>query len=684
MNRQMNFTIVDRLHEHATQQPTATAFRFLNDHGHETGELSYLQLWQEAHSVASFLKTIATPGSRIMLFFPPGLSYITAFYGCLLAGMVAVPLYPPRRNVKSDRIIKVAQSCQAVIALTTASELTTVKAAWDEQNALGLSLDFYSTDSIAFSPDCDPDLHQDLIDIAPATPAFLQYTSGSTGTPKGVIITHENIIANVRHLSLMSSGNKDDKFVNWLPLFHDLGLITAVLWPVYLGAPSTLMAPASFVRDPVAWLKAISHYRGSMCGAPNFSYDLCVDKIADADLNGIDLSCWRVAYNAAEPVRADTLHKFSERFSSHGFTAEAFYPGYGMAEATVFITGGAAALKPLQLTVNRKALAEHRLELVDDAHSFATKIIACGSASFPHDVKIVDPQTTHALEQGKVGEIWFAGPSVSPGYWQLGELSDATFAQKIIDDQSNFAYLRTGDLGVIYRGELFVTGRIKDLIILRGRNYYPQDIELSIAKAHSAIRPGYVAAFSLVDTDLERLVVVAEIEREFFRSMKADEVVNAIRHRVALEHEVAVDQVVLLKPYKIPVTSSGKIMRRQTRQMLLDGELDMIAQSEITGLHYVAPNTATEMALCEIWRRVLKLTQLGIDDDFFEIGGDSINALEISVQVRKCFDGLELDVAQLLEFPTVAQLARQLDLKVAHAQSKKNHFPSPQNKAIRI
>ncbi len=684
----MSLTIVARLFAHAQSIPNAVAFRYLQDLESPPQELSYKSLWQEAAAIADFLRSVAAPGSRVMLFFPPGMAYIKAFYGCLLARMIAVPLYPPRRNVKSDRIINVAQSCQSTVALTTQSELASVQASWGEQNTFRLPLCFYATDEIDGAS-------QSVIfctDIELAAPAFLQYTSGSTGTPKGVIITHNNIMANVKHLSLMAGGNQEDIFVNWLPLFHDLGLITAVLWPVYLGASSTLMAPATFVRNPIVWLKAISRYRGSVCGSPNFAYDLCTNKIADADLLALDLSSWRVAYNAAEPVRAETLNKFTARFSACGFHAQAFYPGYGMAEATVFITGGVSSEKPTQLNVNKRMIAEHKLELVDEADDMAIRIVACGTALPPHDVRIVNPDTGCELASGSIGEIWFAGPSVSPGYWGLLELSNATFNQKIVNQNTNQnLYLKTGDLGVMWGNELFVTGRIKDLIILRGRNYYPQDIEDSATSAHMALRRGYCAAFSVLENNIELLVVVAEVEREHFRTINVDEIVSAIRQRVVLDYEVNVDQVVLLKPYKIPVTSSGKIQRRQTRQLLLSQELDVIAQSGFmnkTELEfkdsYVAPGSEAERLLYGIWCAVLERDHISITDNFYDIGGSSLSALEISAEVRKQFPAMDMNVEQMLDFPTIAKLAQFLEIKIAHAKSKQVSIANLKRRVVAI
>lgn len=676
----MSFTIVDSMVEHARSKPDEVAFRFLSDIEHAAQELSYKQLLQEASVVAMFLSKIAEPGSRVMLFFPPGLAYIKAFYGCLLAGMVAVPLYPPRRNVKSDRIMKVAQSCQSVLALTTQSELASVKAAWEQQNSLNLPLDFHATDNIIASE--APHFAPPVLDID--APAFLQYTSGSTGVPKGVIITHRNIIANMQHLSLMSEGDASEVFVNWVPLFHDLGLVTAILWPLYLGAPSILMAPATFVRSPLQWLKAISHYRGTMCGAPNFAFDLCVEKTPASELSALDLSSWRVAYNSAEPIKATTLDEFSHYFSPCGFKAEAFYPCYGMAEATVFIAGGESATKPTILTVDKNKIADFRLELLDGNDPMAIRIVGCGTAFAPHEVKVVDPDCATQVLDGTVGEIWFSGPSVSPGYWKLEEISRETFGQRIVGDASGKPWLRTGDLGVMWHGELFVTGRMKDLIILHGRNYYPQDIEESCAAAHESIRAGCCAAFSLIEDGAERLVVVAEVEREYFRTLDVDAVTNAIRQRIWLDHEANVDQVVLLKPYKIPVTSSGKIQRRQTRQMLLANELELISQSGSNRVKkLVEPSSEIETILHDIWRSVLKCEKLGVTDNFFSLGGDSLAAIDVSAQVQKHFKDVALDIEQLLDFPTIAQLASFIEL---HANSKtvvssnpplrQNHAPS--------
>ncbi len=664
----MRFTLVDRLHHHALARPDATAFRFLDDSTVAPQDMTYAQLWRGAAGVARHLSSRAAPGSRIMLFFPPGLDYITAFYGCLLAGMVAVPLYPPRRNMKSDRIVNVARSCEASVALTTVAEVDTVQAAWDQQNDSQLPLTLYATDSIIPS-DRVPSR---CLPSAPDGIAFLQYTSGSTGMPKGVIVTHANIVANARHLTDMVPTDESDVFVNWVPPFHDLGLVMGMLVPVLLGALSVLMAPASFVRDPARWLHAISRYRGTRGGAPNFAYDLCVDKVSDADLALLDLSSWRVAYNCAEPVRADTLERFSARFAACGFRPESFFPSYGMAEATLAMTGLGVDALPRLINVERAALAEMRVRLLPDGDPAGIRLVGCGNASARHEVRVVDARSGIEAGPGQVGEIWFSGPSVAAGYWEMDAQSQSAFGNVLAGHmEADARFLRTGDLGVQVDGQVFIVGRMKDLIILRGRNYYPQDIEVSTARAHVAVRSGHVAAFSSEVNGRETLVIVAELEREHFRSVDMDEVIAAILQRVTREHAIAPERVVLLRPYRIPMTSSGKIQRSQTRAMLADGSLDTLAQSAAPArAAQRQPATATEQALARIWSAVLKQNPIGADDNFFEIGGDSLAAVEIAAQVGREFPQVAIDTADMFDYPTIGALAGWLDLAVLHAAAK--------------
>lgn len=682
----MSFTIVDSIIHHAKSNPDAIAFRYITSFEEAPIELTYKELFIRAHAIAQHLKSTNATESRIMLFYPPGLDYVVAFFGCMLAGMIAVPLYPPRKNSKSDRIFKVAQSCQAHTALTIRSELNTIKTCWNEQNKSNIELVFFATDELTNNPS------EEYVapNIEAGTAAFFQYTSGSTGTPKGVVITHENIIANLHHLSLMSTGNKDDIFVNWLPLFHDLGLITAVLWPVFLGAPSTLMAPATFVRNPINWLKAISFYRGTMCGAPNFAYELCINKINNAELNELDLSSWRVAYNAAEPIKAKTLQNFVRKFSPVGFKTETFYPSYGMAEATVLISGGKFDAPPKILSVDKKLLAEGKLVLAEGSSQETIEIVGCGNALPPHDIKIVAPESGLELEDGNVAEIWFSGPSVATGYWELPETSSEVFNQTPVKRSSSEAntcinYLRTGDLGVIWDGELFVTGRMKDLIIFNGRNFYPQDIEMSAANAHPSIRPNAIAAFSCIEDDREHLVVVAEIEREYLRSIDPIKVKEVLRQQILLDHEINVDDIVLLKPYKIPMTSSGKIQRRLTKKQYEESTLESILiTQEKTEKTFKPVTSAIGLIVHKIWCKTLNKNKIGGDDNFFELGGNSLNAIEIIAEIRLQISEINIDTNEFFEYPTIDTLSAYIELQIAHNNAKKLPLNTEKKRTIKI
>jgi acyl-CoA synthetase (AMP-forming)/AMP-acid ligase II/acyl carrier protein len=672
----VNKNITDCLYEYALSKPDDVAFRFLSD-SYSPDELTFKNLWLDSYAIAEFLNNNTSLGDRVLLLYPSSLEYIKAFYGCLIAGVVAVPLYPPRNNKKSDRILKVAESCQANVALTTTKDLPIIKKRCQKENDLGLNLTFYSTDGV-ISESNDIKVGGSIVADAPA---FLQYTSGSTGSPKGVVITHQNIMANVEYLSLTSSGNKDDIFVNWLPLFHDLGLVTAILWPVFLGTCSVLMSPATFVTNPVSWLKAISLYRGSMCGGPNFAYDLCINTITDEEVSSLDLSSWRCAYNAAEPIKAKTLKNFMDKFSACGFKNNSFYPCYGMAEATVCVSGGIVSEPPKILYVDKKKLAGHQLELIEEDNALSTAIVGCGVAYAPHYLKVVNPDAKTESKEGEVGEIWFAGPSVSLGYWQLGDVSKETFGQSIAGetDHAN-QYLRTGDYGVMWESELYVTGRMKDLIILNGVNYYPQDIEESTVKSHEAVRAGYNAAFSVDEGGSEKLVVVTELERRFFRKVDPESIIYAIRKQIFDDHQVDIDRVVLLKPYVIPTTSSGKIQRNQTKTLLSNGEFDVFADSnEFPKQGVVKPETKVEHVIHEIWCTILKQVNVSTTDNFFDIGGDSIAAIQISAAIEKAYQTITIDMEQLLALATIKDISQLIELAILQ-QEKRSIEPSSKSR----
>ncbi|MFM7881254.1 MAG: fatty acyl-AMP ligase, partial [Microcystis panniformis] len=405
--------------------------------------------------------------------------------------------------------------------------------------------------------------------------AFLQYTSGSTGMPKGVMVSHKNLLYNEKLIASAFGHTSETIGVGWLPLFHDMGLIGNVLQPVYVGFPCVIMPPEAFIQKPLRWLQAISRYNATSSGGPNFAYELCADKIKPQERENLDLSCWDVAFTGAEPVRAATLEKFANTFADYGFKREAFYPCYGMAETTLFVSGGIKSQSPVIAAVDKLALLENSAVTINSQHPNAQLLVGCGHAWLSEKIVIVNPESLTECRDGEIGEIWVSSDSVAQGYWNRPEQTAETFKAYLADTQVG-PFLRTGDLGFLLAGELFITGRLKDLIIVQGRNHYPQDIESTVEKSHPGLRQGCGAVFSVEIAGQERLVVVQEVERSYLRKLDSPAVIEQIIRSVAEEHQLDVYAVVLLKTASIPKTSSGKIQRQACRASFLAGTLNVI------------------------------------------------------------------------------------------------------------
>lgn len=555
------------------QQPSSISYIFLQDGETETARLTYEELNQQALSIAVHLRSVISIGERALLMYPSGLEFITAFFGCLYAGVVAVPVYPPKSNQKLSRLLSIVDDAQANVALTTTSIMSNFDKRCQEEAILA-HLKLIATDTIKVS-------HKEYVPnfFLPKSLAFLQYTSGSTGTPKGVMVTHKNIIQNQQLISEAFGHSERTIVLGWLPLFHDMGLIGNVLQPIYLGIPCILMPPVAFLQKPIRWLKAISRYRATTSGGPNFAYDLCVKKIKTEQLINLDLSSWDLAFNGAEPIRAETLKQFNRKFASCGFNYSTFYPCFGMAESTLFITGGNKNQKPVIQEFENRSLEKNLIVKSEISSERSRALVGCGHPHLNTKVAIVNPKSLTTCKTSEVGEIWVSGESIALGYWKRPELTQETFSANL-KDMGSEPFFRTGDLGFFNNGELFVTGRLKDVIIIRGRNHYPQDIEVSVEKSHQALRANSGAAFSIEVQGEERLVVLHEIERTYMRQINLDEVVSAINQAVLLEHEIAIDTIALLRPGTIPKTSSGKIRRNACRQKFLDGSLQSIVSTK--------------------------------------------------------------------------------------------------------
>jgi len=569
----VNFSnLVELLRSRAYHQPEQRAYIFLGDGENESGDLTYGELDRRARAIGAWLQSLDTKGKRALMLYPPGLEFIAAFFGCLYAGVIAVPAYPPRRNRPMPRILSIVADVQASVALTTTEVMADIEQRLVHATALS-AMRWQATDNIAK----DFALTWQSPAVSKNTLAFIQYTSGSTSTPKGVMVDHGNLLHNLTYAKFFLENDANEVGGTWLPSFHDMGLIGGILQPLYSGYPCYLMPPVAFLQRPIRWLQMISRYKITNSGGPNFAYDLCVKKITPEQRTTLDLSSWTLVYNGAEPIRQSTLDQFARTFEPCGFQWNAFKPCYGLAEATLMVSFGRRNHDaPVFCKAETEALERNRILAARDDDTGARTLVASGR--FYEDytkVVIAHPESLRQCAPDEIGEIWLQGPSVTQGYWNRPEETEQIFRAHLADTDDG-PFLRTGDLGFIKDGWLYITGRLKDMVIIAGRNHYPQDLEFTAESSHPALRSGSSAAFSVDDDGVERLFVVCEVKREYYRKLNIKEVVGAIREAIAGEHELRAHEVHLIMPETIPKTSSGKIQRRACKARLLAGELELV------------------------------------------------------------------------------------------------------------
>ncbi len=563
-------TLVELLRYRASSQPERIAYIFLRDGEIEEARLTYGELDQKARAIAAHLQSLEAKGERGLLLYPPGLDFISAFFGCLYAGVVAIPAYPPRRNQNLWRLQAIIADSQARFTFTNAALFPSLENQWAKDPELG-AMEWIVTDEI------DHHLREDWLEptLEKNSLAFLQYTSGSTGTPKGVMVSHHNLLINSADLDRGWGHDQDSVMVTWLPTFHDMGLIYGVIQPLYKGFLCYMMSPASFMERPLRWLQALSDKQATHSAAPNFAYDLCVRKIPPEKRATLDLSHWCMALNGAEPVRAEVLKKFAEAFQVSGFKATTLCPGYGLAEATLKVTAVSYDSPPYFYPVQANALEKNKIVGATETDTNVQTLVGCGWTTIDTQIVIVNPETLKPCSPEIVGEIWVSGSTIAQGYWGKPQETQETF-QAYLADTGAGPFLRTGDLGFIKDGELFVIGRLKEIILIRGRNNYPQDIELTVQNSHPALRPSCGAAFTVENKGEEKLVVVQEVERTWLRKVDIDEVKRAIRKAVVQEYDLQVYAIALIRTGSLPKTSSGKIQRRGCRAKFLEGSLEIL------------------------------------------------------------------------------------------------------------
>ena len=658
-------SLVELLQQRAVSTPERVAYRFFADGESAESSITYGELNLRARSIAVCLQKTDAFGERALLLYPAGLDFVEAFFGCLYAGVIAVPAPLPRLNRNAQRLQAMARDAGATVALTNAALLTRMESIATQIPELAC-LRWLATDTIDGSHAgkyLEPQLSAENL-------AYLQYTSGSTSTPKGVMVTHGNVLHNSASIHRGFAHTPDSRALTWLPHFHDMGLIDGIIQPLYGGFPGILMSPASFLQRPLRWLEAVTRFQITHTGGPNFAYDLCVRRVNAEQRSRLDLRSWRVAYNGAEPVRFETLRRFADEFRECGFREGTFYPAYGLAEATLKVSGGSSAEPAVTCTVRADALEQHRVvEAVPEQDDTRT-LVSSGEAGLDTEIEIVNPETLRRCETKAVGEVWVHGPGVAAGYWGRPEETERTFrARRAEPDERNSkkTYLRTGDLGFVKDGELFVTGRIKDLIIIRGRNLYPHDLELAVEQCHEALRAGGGAAFSLEIEGEEHLVVVQELEAR--RRADTAALVELIRQTLAEEFEVQPYAILLVKAGSVPKTSSGKIQRGACRAMFETSSFDALAE-------WRAPldfgtNNSREFETAELsseegiarWIREQLAARLRIDTASIDVdssitrfGVDSLIVVELMHSIETQL-GVVVPMSEFISSQSITQIA---------------------------
>ncbi len=650
------------------QEPEALAYALVRDDLQLSEQITFEELSREVVLLSKGLQQLARPGARVPLLFPPGLGIVRAFWSCIAAGLVPIPAPAPdplRLKNNLPRLRSVIDNAAASLILTSAVNDTMVNGL--SQGAGDRSIEWVTLDRLRQLTDPSR-----AIESPSSSLAYLQYTSGSTAAPRGVMISHENVLAQCQRLVQTAHIDDESRSLCWLPYFHDYGLVHGIIGPFYAGIPAFLMSPLTFLRRPLRWLEALDRWNVTHSGAPNFAYDSCVDALQKHVEWAGNLTKWSAASCGAEPIHARTINRFCEAFAAHGFRRRAFTPAYGLAESTLVVSSAPFDEEPLLVTVSAERLEAHRVEVVDGLEQGARVLVGSGLPLPDTRVEVVNPTTRTKCQPDEVGELWVSSPSVAEGYWNRPDETEDIF-HAVLEENKGGRYLRTGDLGFLYNGQVFITGRLKDLIILNGRNLYPSDLELAASGSHPVLRPGGCAAFSIEEQERERLVVVQEIDR--IQDLDADAVTSAIRVALAEQFDVSVWVVVLVRSGSIPKTSSGKVQRQACRTAYLAQSLSVIVVSradaeEVPSVH--EPSTSFPDALTSVESALVRFiaeyaglspARINVATPLVNFGLDSLKMSLIKNRLEQEY-GVEVGFSELFGRSTISDLATSIDRSV--------------------
>ena len=652
-------TYIEVIKNRTIEKPEHVVFRYLNDGINENESYTYQQLETRAKAMGAAMQEVAEKGERVLLLFPPGLSYVASLFACFYSGFIAVPAYPPRRNRNLHRVNTIIEDSGVTVSIISQKVYNDIERNFaDDEKLKNIKWIIYE--------DIEDELAEKWTDveIKPEDVALLQYTSGSTGNPKGVMLTQLNLLYNSEYIHQTFEFNIESVGMNWLPIFHDMGLIGGVLQAAYGGLLNIGMPPTAFLKNPLNWLKAMEKYGGTTGGGPNFGFDYCIEKISGEDKKKLDLSKVKTFYCGAEPVRKNTMEEFHKQF---GIEARQMYPVYGMAETTLIASGGYQSEKPKYLRIKSDALAKGIIEIAEQDNEKSTELVGCGHTWMETRIEIIDPETFKLKSENEVGEIWISGPTVAKGYWGKPEETKRTFGA-FTTDTNEGPFLRTGDLGFLRDGELYITGRLKDIIIIRGVNHYPNDIEFTIQNSHADFRQNGGAVFPIVKDGEEKLAVVQELERTALRNDNHDELISLIRKTISEEHELEVYAISLIRTGSIPLTSSGKIQRRQTKYNYLNDELNIVKAWNLDKEINIASDkkqiVPTEEAIKEwlvVWimrNQHFRRDEIELDQNIMSYGIDSLSAVTLEQEISEKF-GFNWHVSSFMLNPTINKLAEE-------------------------